>query len=153
MAESTFVLDNPFTASINLLVIGANATYKGLYLGAIENIDRFVPCIPLPLSPSDTFSRTGNPITAPGHTKITSPALPLHFNLNPIDIIKLLSLRAQDSGTNLGPLPELFQMVLDNPNVDLPVSASTSPPSSVLTWPDCRNRTRWSIRLLEWPTI
>ncbi|KAH7108191.1 hypothetical protein BKA62DRAFT_764259 [Auriculariales sp. MPI-PUGE-AT-0066] len=109
IAQSTFDLSNPFTASINLLVVGANATYKGIYLGAIENVDRH-----------------SDPITALGHTKITSPALPLHFNLNPVDIIKLLLLRSQDSGTDLGPLPDLFQTVLNNPNVDLPIVATVN---------------------------
>lgn len=40
LAQSTFDLDNPFTASINLLVVGANASYEGIFLGAIEHVDR-----------------------------------------------------------------------------------------------------------------
>lgn len=109
IADTTFDLDNPFTAAINLLVIGANATYKGLFLGAIEHVDRH-----------------GNPVTAEGHTKITSPTLPLHFNLDPLAIIKLLSLRAAETGTSLGPLPALFQAVLANPRPDLPITSSVA---------------------------
>lgn len=36
IATATFNLQNPFTASINLLGVVANATYNGLYLGQIN---------------------------------------------------------------------------------------------------------------------
>lgn len=57
-----------------------------------------------------------NPIHADGHSNITSPALPLQFNLNPLVIIGLITTRASEKGVDLGPLPGLFQIVTSNPN-------------------------------------
>lgn len=80
--------------------------------------------------------RHSDPVSAQGHSKITSPVLPLHFNVNPLDIIKLLELRSSETGTSLGPLPELFKVVLDNPNVDLPVRCCRVLPFIADRWPD-----------------
>lgn len=58
IATSHFILKNPFTASINLLSVLANATYQGHFLGQIR-VDTLSPAI-----------------TAAGHATITSPPLP-----------------------------------------------------------------------------
>jgi hypothetical protein len=58
IAGSTFILDNPFTANINLLSVVANASYEGLFLGQIN-----VPSI-------------NPPIFAPGKTVTNAPNLP-----------------------------------------------------------------------------
>ncbi len=39
IARASFILANPFTASINLLTVGATATYRGLTLGTIQDVD------------------------------------------------------------------------------------------------------------------
>lgn len=61
VAEATFVLGNPFTASVNLYSVVTNATYHGINLGIIDQ------------------QKLNPPIHAPGHTAITSPTLPFVF--------------------------------------------------------------------------
>lgn len=99
VAQATFVLDNPFAASINILMLTATVTYNNLTLGKINNVDL-----------------SSNPITAAGHQNITSPPVPLNFNLDPLTIIGLIFETAQANNVNLGPLVQLFEVVLSNPN-------------------------------------
>ncbi|KIK68835.1 hypothetical protein GYMLUDRAFT_34828 [Collybiopsis luxurians FD-317 M1] len=115
IAQAKFTLANPFTASINLLTVGANATYQNISLGTI-NADE-----------------SSNPIHADGHSNITSPTLPFKFNLDPVSIIDLLNAGAKANNVNLGPLAEIFQFILDNPDFKPPVTTSvdTSAPTCV----------------------
>lgn len=106
IATTSFTLANPFTANINLLRVTATATFHGLTLGTIPNIDA-----------------SSRPITAPGHGSVTSPGLPLAFNLDPSAIIQLLLFTSQVNGVSLGPLTDLFQFILQNPSFKPPVSA------------------------------
>ncbi|KAN0059778.1 hypothetical protein ACQY0O_008352 [Thecaphora frezii] len=93
-AMATFQLQNPFTASINLLQVKADAAYQGIFLGEInENLRKRV-------------------ISAPGHTTIESYPLPFKFNLDPKNIIRFVQAAAAATNTNLGPLPSLFEQVL-----------------------------------------
>lgn len=108
VASVTFVLSNPFTASINLLTVSTTATFQNLTLGSINDVDV-----------------SGNPIHADGHANITSPSLPFDFNLQPATIISLLLLRSQEKGVDLGPLPGLFQIALSEPNFQSSVSIFT----------------------------
>jgi hypothetical protein len=109
VASASFVLANPFTASINLLKVGATATFHGVVLGNINNVDV-----------------SSNPIHAGGHSSVTSPPLPLEFNLNPLAIIQLLTITSQQNGVSLGPLTQLFQFLIDNPDFHPPVSQTSS---------------------------
>ncbi|KAG6878541.1 hypothetical protein C0993_004439 [Termitomyces sp. T159_Od127] len=104
VASSTFTLANPFTASINLLKVGATATYHGIQLGKINSVDV-----------------SSNPIHANGHSTVTSPNLPLEYNLDPMATIQLLSIASQQNGVDLGPLTQLFQFVISNPDFKPPV--------------------------------
>jgi hypothetical protein len=104
IASTSFTLSNPFTASINLLEMSATATFQNLTVGTINNVDR-----------------SSDPIHADGHSNITSPALAFNFNLDPLTIIELISISAQEHNVDLGPLTELFQMVIDNPDFHPPV--------------------------------
>lgn len=104
IASTSFTLANPFTASINLLEVTAMATFQNLTVGTINNVDL-----------------SSNPIHADGHSNITSPALPFNFNLDPLTIIELIAISAQEHNVNLGPLTQLFQLVIDNPNFHPPV--------------------------------
>lgn len=104
IASASFTLSNPFTASINLLKVGATATFHGVTLGKIDNVDV-----------------SGNPIHADGHSDVTSQSLPMTFNLNPLAIIGLLTISSQEQGVNLGPLNQLFQFVISNPDFKPPV--------------------------------
>ncbi|KAJ4494066.1 hypothetical protein C8J55DRAFT_533507 [Lentinula edodes] len=103
IAEATFSLANPFTASINLLTVDASATYQNITLGTIS------------------VAETSNPIHADSHSNITSPSLPFNFNLNPVSIVELLQAGAQANGVNLGPLIDIFEFIIDNPNFNPPV--------------------------------
>ncbi|KAF9222628.1 hypothetical protein BS17DRAFT_802839 [Gyrodon lividus] len=116
IASTSFTLSNPFTASINLLEMSATATFQNLTVGTINHVDR-----------------SSDPIHADGHSNITSPTLPLNFNMDPLTIIQLISISAQEHNVNLGPLTELFQMVIDNPNFHPSVNTSvdTSSPTCV----------------------
>lgn len=116
IAQSTFVLDNPFSASINILELTATATYNGLTLGIINHVNRM-----------------SDPITAPGHQNITSPAVPFNFNLNPLVIIQLIAESAQANHVDLGPLVQLFEIVLSDPNFHSSINSTvdTGPPVCV----------------------
>ena len=99
VAFTSFTLANPFTASINLLKLTATATFQNLTVGTINNVDL-----------------SSNPIHAGGHSNVTSPALPFDFNLDPLTIIELITISAQEHNVDLGPLTQLFQLVINNPN-------------------------------------
>jgi len=105
VATASFALSNPFTASINLLEVGATATFHGLNLGVINHVDI-----------------SSSPIHAAGHSNITSSGLPLNFNLDPVTIIQLLNILAQENNVDLGPLVQLFSIILNNPNAKTSVS-------------------------------
>lgn len=107
IATTTFTLLNPFTASINLLKVSAKATFNNLTVGSIDNVDR-----------------SSDPISAPGHTNVTSPSLPLEFNLDPYTIIEMISVSAKEHGVDLGPLTQLFQLVINNPSYKPSVNTS-----------------------------
>ncbi|KAK1218918.1 hypothetical protein PQX77_018360 [Marasmius sp. AFHP31] len=106
IAQTSFSLANPFTASINLLTVKADAVYHDLRLGTID---------------TDVSS---NPIHADGHSTITSPTLPLQFNMDPANIVAFLKIASQENGVDLGPLNELFQFIIDNPDYHPPVTAT-----------------------------
>ncbi|KAI8977823.1 hypothetical protein BD414DRAFT_466746 [Trametes punicea] len=107
IAQSSFSLDNPFTASINLVEVTATATFGSLTLGTIDHVDR-----------------SSSPIHADGHTNIDSPQLPFKFNTDPVTIIELLLQGAQNNHVDLGPLPDLFQIVTSNPHANTSVKAT-----------------------------
>ncbi|KAI0773181.1 hypothetical protein BD413DRAFT_603560 [Trametes elegans] len=107
IAQTTFSLDNPFTASINLIEVTATANFGSLTLGKINHVDR-----------------SNSPIHADGHTKIESPQLPFEFNRDPVMIINLLLQGAQNNKIDLGPLPELFEIVTSNPGFNTSIKAT-----------------------------
>ncbi|KAL1718757.1 hypothetical protein EV715DRAFT_290908 [Schizophyllum commune] len=106
IASATVDIANPFTASINLLTVDADVKYRDLSLGSVDHQD---------------FS--SNPIHADGHSNVTSQDMQFDFNLNPATIIQLLLQNSEANGVDLGPLPDLFQFVLDNPDFDPPVKS------------------------------
>lgn len=107
MAQAAFVLDNPFSASIHILTLTATVTFNGLTLGKINHVDR-----------------SSDPITAGGHQNITSPSVPLNFNLDPVTIVSLIAATAKTNNVDLGPLPQLFQIVISSPNFQSPINSS-----------------------------
>jgi hypothetical protein len=109
LASVQFALANPFTASINLLKLTATATYENFFIGKINNLDL-----------------TSNPIHANGHSNITSSPEPFEFNLDPINLINFLLTLSREKNVNFGPLPPLFNNVLQNPNQHFNVSRRCS---------------------------
>lgn len=113
IASASFVFDNPFTATVNIQTLTTTAIYNGLTLGAIENY-----------TPS-------SPISAAGHTNITSPELPLNFNMNPLVIVQLIAEAAAANNVDLGPLTQLFQVVLADPNFTSAITSSVDTGAAV----------------------
>ena len=107
VASASFTLVNPFTASINMLEVSSTAQYHNFTLGTIDNVDI-----------------SENPIRVEGHSTVTSPALPLKFNLDPLTIVEVITIAAQAKNIDLGPLVQMFQFIIDNPNYHPPVSSS-----------------------------
>ncbi|KZP24092.1 hypothetical protein FIBSPDRAFT_951401, partial [Athelia psychrophila] len=99
IVNATFMLDNPFDTSINILILSATATYQNLTLGSINNVDL-----------------SSHPIVAEAHQNITSPVVPFAFNLNPMGIIALILDTAAANDVDLGPLAALFNVALSEPN-------------------------------------
>ncbi|KAG6820875.1 hypothetical protein H0H93_010219 [Arthromyces matolae] len=116
LASTSFTLDNPFTASVNLLSVNATATYHTILLGRITNADF-----------------TSNPLHATSHSNATSPSLTLEFNLDPQAIIQLLVTASQENKVDIGPLSQLFQFVIENPDFKPPIvtSVDVGPPMCV----------------------
>jgi hypothetical protein len=106
LSQASFTLANPFTASINLLTVGATATFHNLTLGTID---------------ADISS---NPIHADGHSSVTSSFLPMKYNLDPLTIVQFLMILAEQNSVDLGPLVELFQYLADNPGIKVPVTTT-----------------------------
>ncbi|BGP22157.1 pre-rRNA processing protein [Rhodotorula toruloides] len=109
IAEASFDLSNPFTASINLQALVANATYDTFYLGQINQ---------QPLKPE---------ISAPGHKNITSRKVPFELTDDPKFLINFLIAVAKANGVDLGILLPEFQYVLSE------ASTATSVTSQVNT--------------------
>ncbi|SPO24995.1 probable conserved hypothetical Ustilago-specific protein [Ustilago trichophora] len=122
IAQANFDLRNPFTASINLLKVKADASYQGIMLGEINQ------------------DLSSNPIRAPGHTTITSRFLPFNFNLDPKNLIRFVQAAAAAQGVDLGPLPPLFAQVLAQPSTKTTVS-----PYPDFNPPNCRSGNQFDV--------
>lgn len=112
IADATFQLKNPFTASIRLEKVLVKVYYQGIYLGKIDE----------KLKPE---------IVAPGHTTITSRSLPLKMDLDPKHLIKFIEKAAANTNTNLGPLRQVFASVLrmSNTKVSVRPYPDSNPPN------------------------
>jgi hypothetical protein len=104
IAYASFTVDNPFTASINILEVTSTVTYEQLTIGEIDHADL-----------------TSSPVHANSHSSTTSPQLPFKFNLDPLTIVQLLLSGAQNNHVDLGPLIELLNIVAQKPNYHPPV--------------------------------
>ncbi|KAJ6593726.1 hypothetical protein B0H19DRAFT_32612 [Mycena capillaripes] len=115
ISQAAFILANPFTASINLLKVGATAIFHNLTLGTIN---------------ADVSS---NPIHADGHSSVTSSFLPMKYNLDPLVIVQFLTILGQQNSVDLGPLVGFFQYLTDNPGIKVPVTTTvdTSTPTCI----------------------
>lgn len=84
IASATFTLQNPFTASINLVNVLARATFQGIFLGDID-VQNLNPVI-----------------NAPGKTTITSYSLPFNLVTDPKQLIRFIRAAAAVQGVDLG---------------------------------------------------
>jgi len=105
IASASFTLDNPFTASINIIEVTSTVLYQELTLGKIDHVDL-----------------SSSPVHVDGHSSTTSQQLPFKFNLDPLTIIQLLLSGAQNNHVDLGPLVDLFKTVTQNSNYHPSVS-------------------------------
>jgi hypothetical protein len=94
----SFILKNPFTATIKLFKVTSTITYEKLTIGKIGHVDL-----------------TSIPMCANGYSQVTSPKLQFKFNLDPLTIVQFLCSGAKNNDIDLGPLIELFRIVEQNP--------------------------------------
>ncbi|GAA5969858.1 hypothetical protein JCM21900_004182 [Sporobolomyces salmonicolor] len=111
LANAVVTLQNPFTATINLLQVLTNATYNGIYLGQVNE----------KLSPAFTTS---------GHSTASSQNLNFDLDTDPKNLINFLEAVANANGVNLGILLPEFAYVLGLS------STSSSVTTSVNTQPE-----------------
>ncbi|WFD34248.1 hypothetical protein MCUN1_001085 [Malassezia cuniculi] len=104
-ALTSFQLRNPFTASVNLIKVNAKVTYQGIYVGKIEE------------------NLSGNPISAGGHKTITSRTLPLQMNRDLKQLARFVLTLAQNTNTNLGPLREQLNILINMANTETTIRA------------------------------
>ncbi|SGY79107.1 BQ5605_C008g05044 [Microbotryum silenes-dioicae] len=115
-SQATFGLSNPFRVSINLVSVVANASYKGIYLGQINQQ-------PLPTV-----------ITAKGFQNLTSYKLPFNLNLDPRFLAKFVEFAAANNGVDLGILIEpALDYVIGLSDAQLNTAAVTAITSKVNT--------------------
>ncbi len=97
VATTQVIVDNPFTASLNIIRVKAQAEYAGATIGTVD---------------ADLGS---NPIRAPGKQVTTSQAIPITLDIRPKSLVRLVLALAQATGTSLGPWPPFFQQILNLP--------------------------------------
>ena len=107
IATASFTLSNPFTVSVNLLRMSGSGSFQGIDVGSIPNTDV-----------------SSDPIHVDGHSEATSSGLPFEFTRDSVTIIKLLKASAAQNHVDLGPLNDMFQFVLDNPDYKPPVNTT-----------------------------
>jgi hypothetical protein len=113
IAQASVLIANPFTASINIIQLYAQAVYDGIVVGTIDQNLR------------------SNPISAPGKVTTQSQQLPIALDIDPKTLIRFVIAVARDTGTSLGPLPPFLQQVLDLPDTRttiIPVPDDQQPP-------------------------
>lgn len=129
------MIANPFTASINLLKVNADASYQGIHLATIDQ------------------DLSSNPIHAPGKTTTTSYPLVAAVDIDPKNLINFIFAAAAATGTDLGPLPPFFQQVLDLESTDTTIFAypddSTPPCNSGRAFDSEFRDLFWRLELLS----
>lgn len=128
IAAASVVIDNPFTASINIINLAAQAIYFGpsnygdIILGTINQ------------------DLTADPLANPGKTVTTSRQIPIALNIDPINLIQFIFTAAANTGTDLGPFPAFLNQIYDLPTTDTQVS-----PYPYFTTLPCNSGTQFDI--------
>ncbi len=84
VCSTKVIVDNPFTASLNIIQVAAQAIYNGNTIGTVDD---------------DLGS---NPIRAPGKQVTTSQDIPIKLDIRPKSLVSLVLALAAASGTDLG---------------------------------------------------
>lgn len=128
VAQASVNIANPFTASINILRLSADANYFGpsqygtITLGDINQ------------------DFTSDPLVNPGHQVTTSRQIPINLHIDPKNLIRFIFTAAQNTGTSLGPFPPFLQQVLD-----LDDTTTTISPYPYDVAPPCNSGTQFDI--------
>lgn len=115
IAQASVMIANPFTATINIINLNAQAVYQGIVIGNINQ------------------DLTSNPIVAPGKVTSQSQDVPITLDLDPKVLIRFITAAAATAGVSLGPLPPFFQQVLDLPDTRttiMPFPDDAAPPNN-----------------------
>ncbi|CEH17102.1 Protein of unknown function DUF3712 [Ceraceosorus bombacis] len=113
LAQTSVMIANPFTASISIIQLYAQAVFQDIVLGYIDENLR------------------GNPIFAPGKATTQSQEIPIHLDLDPKNLIRFILAAAASAGVSLGPLPPYLDRVLaldDTRTSIVPVPDTSNPP-------------------------
>ena len=97
VSSTQVVVDNPFTASLNIVKVGAVANYNDIAVGTINQ------------------DLSSNPIRAPGNQVTTSQTLPITVDIRPKTLVRLVTELSAATGVSLGPWPPFFQEILNLP--------------------------------------
>lgn len=115
IAQVNVAIANPFTASINIINLRADAIFQGITIGSIDQ----------------DLAATNNIINAPGKVTTVSQQIPFNVNIDPKNLLRFILAAASTYGVSLGPLPPFFQQVLDLPSTVTTISPypdDTAPP-------------------------
>lgn len=115
IASASVIIANPFTASINIINLIAQANFQGITIGNINQ----------------DLAATNNIIHAPGKQNTQTQEIPININIDPKVLIRFILAAASTYGVDLGPLPPFFQQVLDLPSTATSISPypdDTPPP-------------------------
>ncbi|UZJ55969.1 hypothetical protein CBS101457_005289 [Exobasidium rhododendri] len=115
IAMTSVTVANPFTASINIIDLNADANFGAITIGTINQ----------------NLAATNNIVRAPGKVTTVSQQIPININIDPKNLIRFIEAAAAAYGVSLGPLPPFFQEVLDLPSTVTTISPypdDTAPP-------------------------
>lgn len=104
-ALTSFTLQNPFTASINLEKVKADVVYEGIRIGRINE------------------DLSSNPISAKGHKTITSREVPVQLNHDLKTLGRFVLKLGDDTHTDLGPLRQQLNKLLHMSSTDTTIHA------------------------------
>lgn len=111
IAMASVMIANPFTASINIINLQAQAVYQGITIGRINQ----------------NLGAENNIISAPGKVTTQSQQIPITIDTNPKTLIRFIEAAAATAGVSLGPLPPFFQQVLDLPDTTTTIVPTPDP--------------------------
>lgn len=111
LSSALVTINNPFTASLHILQVQAQAIYQGITIGNINQ----------------DLSASRNIISAPGRAVTQSQSIPINLTDDPKTLILFLQAAAAAASVSLGPLPPFLQLVLDMPDTSTVITSVHDP--------------------------